>query len=83
MFLRYAVVASVHVRGLLSIFVLGVVGILIPNLARADIVTGGDVEPDTEPSTWSLTSTNGVVGSTASGTLTVDNGTIWRVLAST
>ncbi|MFZ1932942.1 MAG: PEP-CTERM sorting domain-containing protein [Thermoguttaceae bacterium] len=73
MFLRYAVVASVHVRGLLSIFVLGVVGILIPNLARADIVTGGDVEPE-DPSTWSLTSTNGVVGNTASGTLTVDNG---------
>jgi T5SS/PEP-CTERM-associated repeat protein len=69
---RWSVIQRVCLCRLLPRFVLVTMAVLLPTMAVAAVTPVGDVIPS-NPSTWT-SSTNGYVGSTSTGALTVDSG---------
>jgi T5SS/PEP-CTERM-associated repeat protein len=49
-------------------------GLIYVTSAHAAYVETGDIEPSTDPSTWTVTSANTYIGNSSNGTLTVNGG---------
>ena len=71
MFRRSAIVLGVRINCLLTVLVLVVIGVLIPNTVLAAFSISGNVIPTTDPSDWT-SSTYIYIGNTSYGSLKVD-----------